>query len=466
MAWQRTQTHFFALSPDSLWKVLRDPARVPEWNRAIAALDPREVPAVPGTKLDMLPAGQFLGPLHGATAPPAVLTRLDERSSIAWLQPQPGGHLLVHLSLREVRGGTELTQLVSVAGPASALFTHAAGKPIAEHFAQNCARLYTLAGGIQKRKMRIVIAGGHGFLGSRAAADLFCRGHEVIVLTRKIHADSPFAQVRWDGKTQGPWSTSLYRQGHETAVLNLAGELVDLPPTEANIALLRASRIDPTRALVDASNAAPAPLAAFLQGSTTAIFADAGEEMLTEDSPLPTGENALAQMTGVARPWEEAAAGANTNQLNILRTSLVFEQESPLVNRLNLLARIGLGGPVAGGRQWVSWIHLDDWLRIIRGCLGLEEGLAVPDGIIHLAAPHPVRNRKMMSVLRGKVAPGPLRRHSIPTPSPVLAAGAAVLRTDPALGTTGRHVTSRVLADAGFTFRHPDFSNAVGQIFD
>ncbi len=465
MAWQRTQIHFFALSPASLWKVLRDPARFPEWNRAIAALEPREVPAVPGTKLDLLPAGQFLGPIHVATAPAAVLTRLEERNSIAWRQPQPGGHLLVHLSLREVSGGTELTQVLTVAGPASALFAHSAGKPIAADFARNCARLYTLAGGTQKRKLRIVIAGGHGFLGSRAAADLFCRGHEVIILTRKIRADSPFTQVLWDGKAQGPWSTSLYRQGHETAVLNLAGELVDLTPSEANIALLRASRIDPTRALVDASNAAPSPLAMFLQGSTTAVFSDAGEQLLTEDSSLPTGENALAQMTGVAKPWEEAAAGANTNRLNILRTSLVFEQESPLVDRLCLLARVGLGGPVAGGRQWVSWIHLADWLRIIRGCLGLEEGLAIPDGTINLAAPYPVRNRKMMSILREKVAPGPLRRYSMPTPSPVLAAGAAVLRSDPALGTTGRHVTSRVLADAGFTFRYPDFSAALGQIF-
>ncbi len=464
MAWQRTQTHFLALPCSAVWQVLRDPSRVPEWNRAIARLEPHEVPVSAGTELELVPAGRLIGPIHAATAPAATITRFEAGSSISWRQPQPGGHLLVGWSLREVPGGSELTQSVSVAGPASMVFAETAAKPIAANFAENCARLYALAGGTVTKALRIVIAGGHGFLGSRAAADLFCRGHEVTILTRRIRPDSPYAQVLWDGKNQGPWSTVLYRAGARTAVLNLAGELVDLPATEANIARLRSSRVDSTRALVDASNAAVEPLAAFLQAGTTAIFADAGERNLTEDSPLPTGAAALAQMTGVARPWEEAAAGAHTDRLNILRTSLVFEQESPLVDRLSLLARVGLGGPVAGGEQWVSWIHLADWLRIVRAALGLEENLVLPAGTIHLAAPHPVRNARMMAALRARVAPKPLRRFSLPTPTPVLAAGAVLLRTDPALGTTGRHVTSRVLADAGFRFDYPDFEAALDQI--
>ncbi len=248
-------------------------------------------------------------------------------------------------------------------------------------------------------------------------------------------------------------------------MLNLAGELVDLPPTPENIKRLRSSRVDSTRALVEASAALPRPLAAFLQSSTTAIFADAGEERLTESSPLPVGSRALPQMTGVARPWEEAVAGANAERVNILRTSLVFEQESPLVDRLSLLAQAGLGGPVAGGRQWVSWIHLADWLRIVRACLGLEEGTALPAGVINLAAPHPVRNTEMMSLLRARVAPGVLKKIGLPTPKPVLAAGAVLLHTDPALGTTGRHVTSEVLEAAGFEFEHPTFAGALRGIF-
>lgn len=464
MAWQRTQTHFLALPSATLWEVLRDPGRVPEWNRAVAKLEPHTRPVVAGTSLDLVPAGNLIGPIHARTAPQAVVTRVEPGRSITWRQPQPGGHLLVHLQLRDVPGGTELTQQLTVTGPLSAAFTETAAKPIAANFAENCARLYTVAGGQTAKNLRIVIAGGHGFLGSRAAADLHCRGHEVVVLTRRKRADSPYQQQLWDGKFQGPWSTTLHKPGYQTAVLNLAGELVDLPPTESNIKLLRSSRIDATGALVDASRAAAAPLAAFLQSSTTAIFADAGETRLTESSPLPVGAAALPQMTGVAQPWEEAAAGANTEHLHILRTSLVFEQESPLVDRLSLLARVGLGGPVAGGEQWVSWIHLADWLRIVRAALGLEEHVSLPDGVLHLAAPHPVRNQDMMAALRARLAPGPLRRFFLPTPAPVLALGARVLRTDPALGSTGRHVTSEVLARAGFTFEHPDFETALDQV--
>ncbi|MBV1778089.1 SRPBCC family protein [Paeniglutamicibacter sp. ABSL32-1] len=219
MAWQRTQTHFLALPPATVWEVLRDPARAPEWHGSIARLRPHAVPARAGTLLDLLPAGNIMGRIHGATAPPAVVTDVEEGTAIGWRQPQPGGHLEVRWSLREVEGGTELTQRVSVAGSASAVFARFGGRPIAENFAENCVRLYALAGGGVTRQLRVVITGGHGFLGSRAAADLVCRGHEVVVLTRGIRAGSPFTQVLWDGKNQGPWSTTLYRAGRETAVL-------------------------------------------------------------------------------------------------------------------------------------------------------------------------------------------------------------------------------------------------------
>lgn len=465
MAWQRTQTQFLALSSSAIWEVLKDPARVPEWNNSFSALTPDSYPVKAGTMLDQVPAGKFFGALHTKTAPAARITALEEGRSITWRQQQPAGFLLVQWSLEQLEGGTNFTQRISVSGYGSPIFAQLAAKPMAANFAHNCARLYTLAGGTETQNLRIVIAGGNGFLGSRAAADLHCRGHHVSVLTRHEQPNSPYRQLYWDGKSQGPWANSLYSAGKDTAVLNLAGELVDLPATDANIARLVSSRVDSTKALVDASARLPQPLAAFLQASTTAIYADAHEKLLTEDSPLPTGAAALPQMTGVAKPWEDAVDGANAQRVNILRTSLVFEQESPLVDRLSLLAQTGLGGPVAGGDQWVSWIHLADWLSIVRACLELESGTQIPAGIINLAAPHPVRNKEMMELLRAQVAPGPLKRFGLPTPKPILSLGAVVLRTDPALGSTGRHVTSRVLADAGFNFEHPEFAEALRVIF-
>lgn len=161
---------------------------------------------------------------------------------------------------------------------------------------------------------RVVIAGGSGSLGRLLAARLVERGHDVRVLTRRVDPGMPFAQVVWDGRTTSSWAEVLDTDDEAgVALVNLAGKLVDVRPTEANIAELRRSRVDATRALVDASQQLTRPLVAWLQGSTTAIWSDAGEERVTESSDLP--DPGLPQMTGVARPWESATHGANADHL-------------------------------------------------------------------------------------------------------------------------------------------------------
>lgn len=304
---------------------------------------------------------------------------------------------------------------------------------------------------------RVVIAGGTGSLGRRLSADLVASGLEVVVLTRSPRENADGTRyVTWDGRSVGDWAQEL--DGPGVAVVNLAGKLVDARPTAAGIAELRRSRVEATGALVAASVQAPR-VQRWVQASTTAIWSDAGEQRLTETSPLPAG---LPQMTGVARPWEEAAAGANTDHLTLLRTSIVLDADSPAYRRLRLLARFGLGGRVGSGQQWFSWIHHEDWLRITRGALGLPpsagEGLlSLPDGPVVAAAPYPVRNAELMAELRRHVG-NPV---GLPTPAPLLKLGALALRTDPALALTGRHCTSRVLVAAGFSFRHPTLRGAL-----
>ena len=99
---------------------------------------------------------------------------------------------------------------------------------------------------------------------------------------------------------------------------------------------------------------------------TLAIYGDAGETRLDEASPLADGP---PQMTDVAKDWEAAVEGANASRVVILRTSVVLEKGTPALERLLLLVRLGLGGRVASGRQWTSWIHIDDWLSIVRWAL-------------------------------------------------------------------------------------------------
>lgn len=465
MAWNRTQQHVLAVAPDALWRIISDPSRLPDWNPAVRSLVPAHDGAlVPGTRLAFTPNPPLLGAVHSRTAPDAVITRNQTGTSFAWRQPQPGGGLLVHWQIAEHPVGTLLTQRVAIEGHGSLLFTESNAKPLASHFAENCARLYRLAGGTTDPSRRVVIAGGSGFLGIRLAAHLFCRGLDPVILTRTPDPVSPFRQVRWDGRSQGAWTGELANTEGTVSLVNLAGRLVDARPTTEVIAELRDSRVDATRALVQASRKHTAPLQRWVQASTTAIYSDAGDERLTEDSPLPTAGAALPQMTGVAQPWEEALNGAHADRTTILRTGIVLEQECPAFDRLSLLTRIGLGGPIGSGRQWVSWIHLEDWLRIVRVGLGLEPGIELDEGVVVAAAPHPVRNAEFMAALRSTLAPGPLKRFSLPTPEPVLRLGATALRTDPALGLTGRHATSRRLPDAGFTFTYPELDGALAAI--
>ncbi|GAB48338.1 epimerase [Mobilicoccus pelagius] len=302
---------------------------------------------------------------------------------------------------------------------------------------------------------KVVIAGGSGTLGTALADDLAQRGVEVVVLSRRPDPGARHRQVAWDARTVGPWPDEL---DGCLGVVNLAGRLVDARPTAANVADLRASRVDATRALVAAAARLDRPVPRWLQASTTAIWSDAGEALLDETSPLP--EPGLPQMTGVARPWEEAAAGVNAEHVVTLRTSIVLDRGTPALDRLLLLTRFGLGGTVGSGRQWFSWIHVDDWLTIARAALGLEPGLELPDGVVVAAAPNPVRNDELMATLRR--ASG--RRVGLPTPAPLLRLGAVALRTDPALALTGRHTTSRVLADAGMTWRHPTLAGALDDL--
>jgi uncharacterized protein (TIGR01777 family) len=298
--------------------------------------------------------------------------------------------------------------------------------------------------------MKIVVAGGSGALGRRLCADLAERGHDVVVLTRSPRP-GPFRQVAWDGVTVGPWAAELAG----AAVVNLAGELVDRRPTAANTALLTSSRVQPTLALRAAAEQLDEPVPVWLQASTTAIHGDAGETLVDEDTPPADGP---PQMAGVARAWEDAAAGANTLRQVVLRTSIVFDRHTPALDRLVLLTRLGLGGRIATGRQWTSWLHVEDWLAIARWSLGVDAPAApAPSGVLLATSPNPVRNAELMATLRSVLH----RPAAPPTPELLVRMGAVLLRTDPALALTGRRAVSARLARAGFEFRHPHLDEAL-----
>ena len=123
----------------------------------------------------------------------------------------------------------------------------------------------------------------------------------------------------------------------------------------------------------------------------------------------------------------------------------MLDPRAAALKRLVALTRLGLGGRVGSGRQWVSWIHIDDWLSIVHACLGFDSGVAVPAGVLVAAAPNPARNAELMAALRKKMHRPP----ALPTPVAVVRLAAVLLRTDPALGLTGRHAQQGCAVNAG-----------------
>jgi uncharacterized protein (TIGR01777 family) len=298
---------------------------------------------------------------------------------------------------------------------------------------------------------KVVLAGGTGTLERRLADGLATRGHDVVVLTRNPDQHAGHRHVAWNGVDVGPWRNEL----RGAALVNLAGALVDRRATPANVELLTKSRVDPTSALVRAASMLDEPPTVWVQMSTLAIYGDRGDEVLDESSAPATEP---PQMAGVARAWEAAAAGAAAERQPVLRTGIVFDRGAPAVARLTTIVRRGLGGRVGTGRQWVSWLHVDDFLAIVRAVLA--DGTF--DGLVHATSPNPIRNVELMATLRRLLH----RPWSPPTPGPLVHVGAFLMRTDPALALTGRRAIPRRLTETGFQFAYPQLDEALAAVLD
>jgi uncharacterized protein (TIGR01777 family) len=300
---------------------------------------------------------------------------------------------------------------------------------------------------------RIVIAGGSGFLGRNLARHLTASGHAVTVLSRHAPAIDPSWSHRpWDGRELGPWVSAL--EG-ATAVVNLAGRTVDCIKTPDHRDEILRSRVEATRVLGRACREVAAPPPVWVQMSTAHIYGDPPEVWCDEDSAFGTG---LAPQVGEA--WEETFAHAllpGTRGV-VLRTSFVLGRHGGALPQLARLARWGLGGKVASGRQGISWIHERDMNRLFER--------AVDDGAMRGAylatAPQPVSNAVFMRELR-RVLSMPI---GVPAPALLVRFGARfVLRTDPELALYGRFCASRRLRELGFEFLQPDLPSALRDLY-
>ena len=283
--------------------------------------------------------------------------------------------------------------------------------------------------------MRILLTGGTGFIGSRLRARLEGAGHTVRVVSRR-----PGADVAWE---DGALPAAV---GASDAVVHLAGEpLLGRRWSARQKERLRASRVDTTRRLAEA--VADAKPRAFLTASAIGYYGTHADRRFTADD-----EPADDFLGRVCAEWEAARqpaldAGVRTATVRI---GVVQDPGGGALQKMLLPFRLGVGGPVGSGRQWISWIHMDDLLRMFEWLLDNEDAQGVYNG----TAPRPVTNRELSKTL-GRV----LRRPAVfPVPGFVLRIALGEVSV---LLTEGQHVTPGRALAGGFSFRFPEIEPAL-----
>lgn len=294
--------------------------------------------------------------------------------------------------------------------------------------------------------MNVLLTGSHGMIGSALSPALAAKGHRIVRLIR-VPSSPSLDDAVWD-PASGHVVDSSRLEGMD-AVVHLAGESIAAGRwTPARKARIRESRVLGTRLLAETLVRLSRPPRVLLCASATGYYGNRGEEVLREESPPGTGF-----LANLCREWEAAAEPARRAGMRVvhLRTGLVLSATGGVLPRILPLFRLGLGGPIGSGRQYMSWIAVHDLVSAILH-LFTSEGVTGP---VNIVTPHPVTNREFTRTL-GRVV-------SRPTPFPVPAFVLRVLfgeMADDALLVSAR-VDPAKLRASGYTFRFPDLEPAL-----
>jgi uncharacterized protein (TIGR01777 family) len=306
-------------------------------------------------------------------------------------------------------------------------------------------------------KRRIILAGGSGFLGRALAEKFVAHGDEVFVLTRSPRGRNDGSkEIAWDAKSLGGWAKWI--DGAEV-VVNLSGKSVDCRYTEANRKAIIASRVDSTRVLGEAIAQCKQPPRVWLNSSSATLYKHTFDTPMDEAGEVGATPEAKDEFSiEVIRQWERALDEAQTPDTRkvAMRITLVFGKNGGVFPVLRRLARLGLGGKLASGRQFVSWIHEEDFCRAVEWIIA-NENLSGP---VNLAAPNPLPNRDMMKRVR-EACGAPF---GLPASEWMLEVGAFFLRTETELLIKSRYVVPGRLIASGFQFQFPELSVALADI--
>jgi uncharacterized protein (TIGR01777 family) len=303
-------------------------------------------------------------------------------------------------------------------------------------------------------KPKMIIAGGSGFMG-RSLVAYFASQFEIVVLSRKAAYKTSSARfVQWNGKDLGEWKHEI--EG-ASVLLNLTGRSVNCRYTPKNRVEILNSRLDATQVLGEAIQQNISPPSLWINVASATIYKHRFDQANDEETGLIGGTQEVKDLFSieVCEAWEHVFNAIETPQTRkvCLRTAMVLGKDKGGVMEMMMrLTRLGLGGTMGNGKQFMSWIHEQDFCRLVEWLIDQEH----VSGTLNAAAPNPIPNKEFMSLLRQAMN----QKIGLPASRWMLELGAVFLRTETELILKSRRVVSKRLADLGFAFQYPTAEEA------